>query len=219
MAVKVRVMFVVLVLMSFMIGSIPTGLLIARAKGVDLRKVGSGNVGATNVLRAVGKKAALLTLIGDIAKGAVPLLIYKTLESRGYRIGDAATLPFAISDRHSAIEGLLGLVSIAGHDFSFFLKGRGGKGVATSLGVLVVLSPYVAFSSAMLWLITAKLTRYSSLSALVAFGLLPLSFYLIDYSKEKIFIACIITLLIFIKHRANIKRLINGTESKIGQDS
>ena len=210
-------MIFVLVVLSFLIGAIPTGVLIARGKGIDLRKVGSGNVGATNVLRAAGKKAALLTLIGDIAKGAVPLLIYKALCIR-YRICDAGPLLLPMPDRHAAAEGLLGLASIAGHDFSFLLKGRGGKGVATSLGVLVVLSPYVALFSAMLWLITAKCTRYSSLSALVAFGLLPLSFYLIDYSKEKIFIACAITLLIFIKHRANIKRLINGTESKIGQN-
>ena len=209
-------MIVFLMLLSFLIGSIPTGSLIARGKGIDLRKVGSGNVGATNVLRAAGKKAALVTLIGDIAKGAVPLLIYKVLYI-GRHIGDAGPLP--IPGSHAAAEGLLGLASIAGHDFSFLLKGKGGKGVATSLGVLVVLSPYVALFSAILWLITAKWTRYSSLSALVAFGLLPLSFYLIDYSKEKIVIACVITLLIFIKHRANIKRLINGTESKIGQDS
>ncbi len=211
-------MIVFLVLLSFLIGSIPTGLLIARAKGIDLRKVGSGNVGATNVLRAAGKKAALLTLIGDIAKGAVPLLVYKVLYM-GNHIGDAGPLPLSIPARHAAAEGLLGLASIAGHDFSFLLKGRGGKGVATSLGVLVVLSPYVALFSATLWLITAKYSRYSSLSALVAFGFLPLSFYLIDYSKEKIFIACVITLLIFIKHRSNIRRLINGTESKIGQNS
>ena len=210
-------MLVFLLLLSFLIGSIPTGLLIARGKGIDLRKVGSGNVGATNVLRAAGKKAALLTLIGDIAKGAVPLLIYKML-CMGYHLGDSSPLLSPISGRNTAAEGLLGLAAIAGHDFSFLLKGRGGKGVATSLGVLVVLSPYVGLFSAMLWLITAKWTRYSSLSALVAFGLLPLSFYLIDYSTEKIYIACVITLLIFVKHRANIKRLINGTESKIGQN-
>ncbi len=210
-------MLVFLVVLSFLIGSIPTGLLIARGKGIDLRKVGSGNVGATNVLRAAGKKAAVLTLIGDIAKGAVPLLIYKALYM-GHPIGDASPLLLPIPDSNAAAEGLLGLSSIAGHDFSFLLKGRGGKGVATSLGVLVVLSPYVALFSAMLWLITAKWTRYSSLSALVAFGLLPFSFYLIDYSKEKIVIGSIITLLIFVKHRANIKRLINGTESKIGQN-
>jgi len=211
-------MIVFLLLFSFLLGSIPTGLLVARGKGIDLRKVGSGNVGTTNVLRAAGKKAALLTLIGDIAKGAVPLLIYKML-CMGYRMGDAGPLLLPIQDSHAAAEGLIGLASIAGHDFSFLLKGRGGKGVATSLGVLVVLSPYVALISATLWLITAKLTRYSSLSALVAFGLLPLNFYLIDYSKEKIFLACVITLLIFIRHRANIKRLINGTETKIGQNS
>jgi glycerol-3-phosphate acyltransferase PlsY len=211
-------MIVLLLLFSFLLGSIPIGLLVARAKGVDLRKVGSGNIGATNVLRAVGKKAALCTLSGDIAKGAVPLLIYKALDSLGYHIGDAVALPFSISDPHAAIGGLLGLASICGHDFSFLLKGRGGKGVATSLGVLVVLSPYVALCSAVLWLMFAKLTRYSSLSALVAFGFLPLSFYVIDYGQEKIFIACVMTLLIFVKHRGNIKRLFNGTESRIGQN-
>src|SRR5208283_646223 len=164
-------MIVFLLLFSFLLGSIPTGLLVARGKGIDLRKVGSGNVGTTNVLRAAGKKAALLTLIGDIAKGAVPLLIYKML-CMGYRMGDAGPLLLPIQDSHAAAEGLIGLASIAGHDFSFLLKGRGGKGVATSLGVLVVLSPYVALISATLWLITAKLTRYSSLSALVALELL-----------------------------------------------
>ncbi len=210
-------MLLVLVLFSFLIGSLPTGLIIARVKGIDLRKVGSGNIGATNVLRAVGKRAALLTLIGDIAKGAVPLVIYKTLDSQGYRIWDPGTLPFSISDPHAAIEGLLGLASIAGHDFSFLLKGRGGKGVATSIGVLIVLSPYVALFSVLIWVLTAKWTRYSSLSALTAFGLLPLSFYLIDYSKEKIFISCVMTLLIFIKHKDNIKRLLDGTESIMGQ--
>ncbi len=207
----------VFLLFSFLIGSIPAGLIIARANGVDLRKTGSGNIGATNVLRAVGKKAALLTLAADIAKGAVPLLIYKTLDSRGCRIWEPGTLPLLISDRQAAIQGLLGLASIAGHDFSFFLKGKGGKGVATSIGVLIVLSPHVALFSITLWLITAKWTRYSSLSALVSFGLLPLSFYMIDYSKDKIFIACVMTLLIFIKHKDNIRRLMDGTESKIGQ--
>lgn len=209
----------ILVLFSFLVGSIPTGLLISRASGVDPRKTGSGNIGATNVLRAAGKKAALLTLLGDIAKGAIPLIIYKTMHGLGYSAGDAGLRALPVSDRYVAMQGLLGLSSIAGHDFSFFLKGRGGKGVATSLGVLVILSPYTALISALLWLATAKLTRYSSLSALVAFGLLPLSFYMIDHSQAKVFIAYVITLLIFVKHRDNIRRLINGTESKIGQQA
>jgi glycerol-3-phosphate acyltransferase PlsY len=210
-------MIFALVLLSFLIGSIPTGLLIARSKGIDLRNVGSGNIGTTNVLRAAGKSAALLTLLGDMAKGAVPLLLYKALDSLGYHLWDVAALPPFVSSRRAATEGLLGLAAIAGHDFSFVLKGRGGKGVATSFGVLIILSPYVALFSVAVWIITARLSRYSSLSALVAFGLLPLSFYIIDFSREKIVIAFAISTLIFAKHAANIKRLMNGTESKIGQ--
>lgn len=188
-----------LIIVSFLIGSIPTGLLIARSKGIDLRKVGSGNIGATNVLRAVGKEAALLTLLGDIAKGAVPVAIGKFLELGIFDIG------------------ILGLSAILGHNFSLFLKFKGGKGVATSIGVLLAFSPYAALLTITLWLLTARWTRYSSLSALVAFGLLPLSIYMLDYSKEKMIIGIAITVLIFIRHTANIKRLIQGTESKIGE--
>lgn len=188
-----------LMILSFLIGSIPTGLLIAKTKGIDLRKVGSGNIGATNVLRAVGKETALFTLLGDIAKGAVPVAIGKFF---GWGIFDA---------------GILGLSAILGHNFSLFLKFKGGKGVATSIGVLLAFSPHVALLTITLWLLTARWTRYSSLSALVSFGLLPLSIYIIDYSKEKMIIAVAITVLIFIRHAANIKRLIQGTESKIGQ--
>ncbi|MCL4537755.1 MAG: glycerol-3-phosphate 1-O-acyltransferase PlsY [Nitrospirae bacterium] len=188
-----------LIIISFIIGSIPTGLLIAKSKGIDLRKVGSGNIGATNVLRAVGKEAALFTLLGDIAKGAVPVAIAKTLAL----------------DTLDA--GIVGLSAILGHNFSLFLKFKGGKGVSASIGVLLAFSPYVAIFTIVLWLLTAKWTRYSSLSALVSFGLLPLSIYMIDYSKEKMIIAAAITVLIYIRHAANIKRLIQGTESKIGQ--
>lgn len=188
-----------LIILSFFIGSIPTGLLIAKTKGIDLRKVGSGNIGATNVLRAVGKKAALFTLLGDIAKGTVPVAIGKFL---GLGIFGS---------------GILGLSAILGHNFSLFLKFKGGKGVATSIGVLLILSTYAALFTIILWLLTAKWTRYSSLSALVSFGLLPLSIYMLDYSKEKIIIAITITVLIFIRHIANIKRLMQGTESKIGE--
>lgn len=188
-----------LMILSFLIGSIPTGLLIARTKGIDLRKVGSGNIGATNVLRAVGKEAALFTLIGDIAKGVLPVAIGKFF---GLGIFDA---------------GILGISSILGHNFSLFLKFKGGKGVATSIGVLLAFSPHVALLTITIWLLTARWTRYSSLSALIAFGLLPLSIYMLDYSKEKMIIAVVIAGLIFVRHTANIKRLMQGTESKIGE--
>ncbi|MEW6740525.1 MAG: glycerol-3-phosphate 1-O-acyltransferase PlsY [Nitrospirota bacterium] len=188
-----------LIILSFLIGSIPTGLLIAKTKGIDLRKVGSGNIGATNVLRAVGKEAALFTLLGDIAKGALPVAIGKFF---GLGIFDV---------------GILGISAILGHNFSLFLKFKGGKGVATSIGVLLAFSPHVALLTITLWLLTARWTRYSSLSALIAFGLLPLSIYMLDYSKEKMIIAVAITVLIYIRHAANIKRLMQGTESKIGE--
>ncbi len=192
-------MMPVLIILSFLIGSIPTGLLIAKTMGIDLRKVGSGNIGATNVLRAVGKEAALFTLLGDVAKGAIPIVIAKAL---------------AVDTLNA---GILGLSAILGHNFSLFLKFKGGKGVATSIGVLLAFSPHVALLTITIWLLTSRWTRYSSLSALIAFGLLPLSIYMLDYSKEKMIIAIAITVLIFVRHTANIKRLIQGTESKIGE--
>ncbi len=184
---------------SFLIGSIPTGLLIAKSKGIDLRKIGSGNIGATNVMRALSKEAAILTLLGDALKGVIAVSIAK-----GFSLG--------VLD-----QGLFGLFAILGHNFSVFLKFKGGKGVATSIGALLVFSPHVALLTIILWIMTAKWTKYSSLSALVAFGLLPLSIYMMDYSREKMIIAIAIAALIFIRHIANIKRLIQGTENKIGQ--
>jgi glycerol-3-phosphate acyltransferase PlsY len=193
---------VLLMLASFLIGAVPTGLLIAKSRGIDLRKVGSGNIGATNVLRAMGKEAALLTLIGDIAKGALPVALARAV---------------GFAEHHVLYEGLCGLAAIIGHDFSPFLRFRGGKGVATSIGVLLVFSPYVGLFTVTLWLMTARRTRYSSLSALVSFGLLPLSVYVIDYSKDRMMIAAAVAALLFIRHAGNIRRLIQGTETKIGE--
>ncbi|MFO0754184.1 MAG: glycerol-3-phosphate 1-O-acyltransferase PlsY [Thermodesulfovibrionales bacterium] len=210
-------MILLLVYTAFLIGSIPTGLLLARGKGVDLKKVGSGNIGATNVMRAMGKGAALLTLIGDMAKGALPLLLFRALLHAGFTIRFPGFLAALSIDPRVAAEGLLGLSAILGHIFSIFLKGKGGKGVATSLGVLLVFSPFVALFSIAIWLLTAKATRYSSLSALAAFGLLPFSFLALDPSPEKIATGAAITVVIFLKHRENIRRLLAGTESKIGQ--
>lgn len=195
-------MIVLLIAVSFLIGTIPTGLLIARYRGIDLRNVGSGNIGATNVLRAMGKEAALITLAGDILKGVVPVALAR----------------YAGFDEHRILyEGICGLAAVAGHNFSPFLGFKGGKGVATSIGVLFAFSPYVGLFTVTLWLMTARWTRYSSLSALISFGLLPLSVYMIDYTREKMVVAVAMGVLIFLRHTANIRRLIQGTETKIGQ--
>jgi glycerol-3-phosphate acyltransferase PlsY len=207
--------FLLLLLVAFLIGSIPTGILISKSKGIDLRKIGSGNIGATNVLRAMGKEAALLTLLGDITKGILAIFIAKL----GLKIGMISNSIFQIEQSNfneQLFEGLIGIAAILGHNFSLFLKFKGGKGVATSLGVLLIYSPYVALFIITIWLLVVKWSRYSSLGALVAFGILPFSFYIIDNSKEKIIVSIMISFLIFIKHRDNIKRLFQGIEPKIG---
>ena len=183
--------------LAFLLGSLPTGLLIAKVRGVDLKETGSGNIGATNVLRTTGKGPALLTLIGDSAKGAVAVLIARYFGAGVF------------------FEGVVGLCAVLGHNFSLFLKFRGGKGVATSLGVLTIYSPQTGLFTIIIWLMTVLITRYSSLGALVSFGLLPLGALVLD-SREKVPVLFLMTLLIFVRHKDNIRRIIKGTEPRIG---
>lgn len=190
--------YVILAVISFILGSIPVGVTIAKAKGVDLKKVGSKNIGATNVLRSLGKWPAAVTLLGDILKGTLAVAL-----GRYFGAGPL-------------YEGLIGLSAVLGHNFSVFLRFRGGKGVATSLGVLILYSLQTALLTFIIWLVVALTTRYSSLGSLVSFGLLPLSISLLD-SKEKLPVALLMTAFIFIRHHDNIQRLIRGTERKIGE--
>ncbi|OHE58551.1 MAG: acyl-phosphate glycerol 3-phosphate acyltransferase [Thermodesulfovibrio sp. RBG_19FT_COMBO_42_12] len=183
---------------AFILGSIPFGIIIAKAKGIDLKKVGSGNIGATNVLRSLGKWPALLTVLGDMLKGTAAVAV-----GRYFGLGPI-------------YEGLIGLTAIIGHNFSLFLKFGGGKGVATSLGVLVIYAPKIALFTLVIWFVVVIFTRYSSLGALVSLGLLPINILLFD-DKRKLLPAILITVLTFIRHKDNIRRLIKGTERKIGQ--
>ncbi len=191
-----------LIIISFILGSIPFGVIIAKVRGVDLKKVGSGNIGATNVLRAMGKGYAVITLLGDMLKGAAAVAIGNYLS-----VGPV-------------YEGVMGLSAILGHNFSLFLGFRGGKGVATSIGVLLIYSPKIAILTLIIWLVMALVTRYSSLGAIVSFGLLPFNIYMFEDPKlkaAKLLIAAMITLLILFRHIENIGRLIKGTERKIGE--
>ena len=161
--------------------------------------LGSGNIGATNVLRNVGKISALIVLLSDGFKGAGPVLVCQYFQmSIGYQIAAA-------------------LASITGHIFSLYLKFKGGKGVATGLGTVLALSPLAGLISLGLWLFTAFLSRYSSLAALVTFLLLPLVLLSINEPREKIIFAATAALMITLRHKDNIKRLLNGSESKIGK--
>lgn len=187
-----------LCLAGFALGSVPTGLLVARMQGVDPRKTGSGNIGATNVLRSAGKLPALLTLGGDILKGVLAVLLA--------RFADAGVVA----------EGLAGISSVLGHNFSVFLRFRGGKGVATSLGVLAAYAPLTGLVTAVIWLSTALASRYSSLSALVAFACMPVVMIFFD-AREKLPAALFLSVMMFIRHKDNIARLLKGTEARIGK--
>jgi glycerol-3-phosphate acyltransferase PlsY len=188
---------VILSAFAYLLGSLPTGLLIAKIKGIDLKSSGSGNIGATNVLRTVGKWPALLTLLGDCLKGVAAVFIARYLSAGVF------------------FEGVVGLFAILGHNFSLFLKFRGGKGVATSLGVLIIYSPQIAIFTIIIWLMTVLISKYSSLGALVSFGLLPLIAVVFD-SPWKVPVFLTMTILIFLRHMDNIRRLLRGTESKVG---
>lgn len=191
---------IILLIAAFVLGSIPFGIITAKVKGIDLKKVGSGNIGATNVLRSLGRWPAVITLLGDILKGTLAVAIGK------------------YSGVEPLYEGLIGIAAILGHNFSIFLGFKGGKGVATSLGVLLMYTPNVALVTLIVWIGVVLFTKYSSLGAIVSFALLPLNIMLFDFQdKTKFFISILISLFIIIRHKDNIKRLMKGTERKIGQ--
>ncbi len=189
-----------LVVVGYLLGSIPFGLLIARtSQGVDVRRVGSGNIGATNVLRAAGKGAAALTLILDMLKGWAPVALTRSL-------GEPDGLVAAV-----------GLAAFLGHLYPIFLGLRGGKGVATFLGVLLALNVKAAVLVAGVWLLTAALIRYSSIAALVACAMSPLLIWLIDGRPPYVVLAVVLAGFIVVRHRENLRRLLAGEESRIGQ--
>ena len=181
--------------MGYLLGSIPFGLLLTRLAGHgDIRQIGSGSIGATNVLRTGSKSAAALTLLLDLAKGGAAVII-----ARGWG-ADAALV---------AAGGV-----IIGHMFPIWLSFKGGKGVATALGVLLALAWPIAIVAALVWLVTALIFRYSSLAALVAaVGSAVLAPFLVDGPTAAVIAG--IALLIVLRHHANIRRLIAGSESRI----
>ncbi len=193
---------IVAVIASYLIGAIPFGLIFSRIfLNIDVRTIGSGNIGATNVLRAAGKKAAILTLLADALKGFLPVLIVQHLFN--------AELTTALS----------GVAAVLGHNFPAYLKFKGGKGVATSFGVLLAVSPWIGLVSLLAWLAAAVIWRYSSLSALVAFACYPALTFTVtrEVSQPYKALSLFIFAMIYYRHRENIKRLIAGTEPKIGK--
>lgn len=182
----------------YLLGSIPFGMVIARVMGLgNLRDIGSGNIGATNVLRTGNKGAAAATLIFDAGKGAVAVLIARAL------IGEDAAQ-------------IAGLAAFLGHLFPIWLRFRGGKGVATFLGILLALYFPVGLAACATWLVFAVLLRMSSVAALAAAALAPLWMLLLQHGNM-LALGAIFTILIYIRHAANLGRIKAGTEPKIGR--
>jgi glycerol-3-phosphate acyltransferase PlsY len=191
---------VLLLAIGYGLGSIPTGLLIARwQKGVDIRQHGSGNIGMTNVLRAAGKGAAALTLVGDLAKGLIPVLLARVW----------LTSPWTI--------GLVGIAVIIGHLYPLFASFRGGKGVATTLGVFILLLPGPLLIAFVVWVACVIFRRQVSLGSLAAAASLPIAALLWGAPAAYVLYALVAAALIWYRHRENIERLLAGTEPTIGQ--
>ena len=192
-------MLLLCAVLGYLLGSIPFGVLVTRAMGLgDLRAIGSGNIGATNVLRTGNKGAALATLLLDGGKGAVAVLLARWLVGGE----DAAQVA--------------GLAAFLGHLYPVWLGFRGGKGVATFLGLFLALDWWVGLALCLTWLVTAVVTRYSSIAALIAAASAGLwILWLTDGSL--LILALILTLLVYVRHSANLSRLKAGTEPRIGQ--
>ena len=199
MANEVGIIYGVLgIILGVFCGSIPSGLWIVKSlHGIDIRNYGSKNIGATNVFRTVGIRTAIFVLIADALKGIIAVSITNYFFQN------------AVFDVLTALGALLG------HNYSIFLKFKGGKGVATGLGLLIFLMPMVGLFDFIVWLILVLLTRYVSLGSVIAALCTPIFAYYFAYPVPYIIFGAIAGFFVIVRHKENIKRLLNGTESKI----
>ena len=185
-----------LILGAYLLGSVPTGLLLAKALGVNIRESGSGNIGATNVYRTIGRKLGIITLIGDCLKGLIPVLLAKWL---------------GLPDVWIAA---VGLAALLGHVYTVFLGFKGGKGVATALGVFLGTSPLSVLAALVIFAAVLYTWRYVSLASIVAAALIPGIVWLTDGKQELVVMALAIAAVVIFRHQENIARLRTGSESK-----
>lgn len=192
-------LYIVAALLSYLLGSVPTGIVVVRLfGGVDPRSAGSGNIGATNVGRTSGKAAGILTLVGDALKGALPVFL-------AFRFYPEA-----------AFVSLAGLTAFLGHLFPIYLGFKGGKGVATALGVMALVSPFATLLSALVFVVLVAIKRYVSLGSIAAAAMLPVFISFFPAYKPYLPMSLAVSVLVIMKHKENIKRLAEGKENKIG---
>jgi glycerol-3-phosphate acyltransferase PlsY len=203
---------VITALAAYLLGSIPTGFLVGKAKGIDVRKVGSGNIGATNAFRILGKGPGIFVLVVDGLKGWVavdkfPALFHHLLDSNG-----------GWNDQTEQWLKIIAAISvILGHNYTCWLKFKGGKGVATSAGVLGALAPLALVITLLTWIVVCLVTRYVSAASIVASLILPAATLIAGYGWRLTIVTGIMGAVAIYKHKANISRLMNGTENRLGQ--
>lgn len=187
-----------LIALSYLIGAVPTGLLLVRLlKGEDIRQLGSGNIGAVNVLRVAGVGTGVAVLVVDILKGLVPVLLATRLDSSPWTVV------------------LCGIAAIAGHNWSVFLGFQGGKGIATSYGVLMGMSWPAAALAAAVWVAVVAVTRYASLGSLLGVASVPFALWWLRQPTEYVYFGILAALFAIYRHRGNIQRLVAGSELRI----
>jgi len=199
--------YIFVVVISYMLGSTPSGYLVGMARGIDVRSAGSGNIGATNVVRVLGKKAGAIVLISDAFKGFisarwVPLLALQIFPAGGTR-------------ENLALVG--GAAAILGHIYPCWLKFKGGKGIATTGGVVLAWVPAACFITVGFWILGLLISRYVSVASIVAAVVLPFAVWFCDGSQTMIIVITAVSLLAIYKHKANIHRLLTGAERRIGK--
>ena len=194
-------MLSLLVLAAYLLGAIPNGLLIARLKGVDLQKVGSGNIGATNVFRCVGKGWGIAAFVLDAVKGFVPAFCF----------------PMLVPDAPNWLGLACGVAAVAGHNWPVWLKFKGGKGVSTSAGMLLGIAPAAVGIGFLVFAVTVALTRFVSLGSILAAIAVPAAYLAMNGTGNRLLAGALVVMgaLVVLKHRANVRRLLAGTEPRI----
>ena len=197
--------------LAYLLGSIPTGYLVGRARGIDIRKAGSGNIGATNAFRILGKTAGTVVLVADGLKGwlavtFIPGLVYSWFFQTAWSGHTGELLPITV-----------GVAAILGHNYTCWLKFKGGKGIATSAGVLAALVPWAFCVMLVVWVVVCLVTRYVSVASITAAVILPFVTWFHYQSMVMTVVIALLSLLAIYKHKANIIRLMNGTENKVGR--
>jgi acyl phosphate:glycerol-3-phosphate acyltransferase len=198
--------YIVVAVAAYLLGSIPFGFLVAKAKGIDIRSVGSGNIGATNVMRVLGKPAGIFVLLLDAAKGFVavvflPILIYKIYPTLAIHLGIVA-----------------GIFAVLGHNYTCWLKFKGGKGIATTAGVFLALAPWALLVALVVFILAVALTKYISVGSIAAAIALPVTVWIM--TPQNLFLGIVSTALgalAIYKHKSNLQRLMAGTENRLGK--